>query len=115
MLQKTSGASEPTLQDGALYADQDIIDLTMIPPPMTPDEVSDTVIPDQVSDTMTLDQVNDLTPPPPPRMFVDIRDPFGILGTIMLVSYISQSLSRAADVAFVTLVCLVRLCNVSAS
>ena len=40
-LQNTNGAAEKLLQDGALYADPDIIDLTMIPPPMTPDEVSD--------------------------------------------------------------------------
>ncbi|KAF0310745.1 FERM and PDZ domain-containing protein 4 [Amphibalanus amphitrite] len=49
VLQSTDGASEAGLQTGAIYADPDIIDLTMIPPPMTPDEDGPPRIPPELS------------------------------------------------------------------
>ncbi|XP_037083114.1 FERM and PDZ domain-containing protein 4-like isoform X2 [Pollicipes pollicipes] len=50
VLQKTNGVGEAALPDGALYLDPDIIDLTMIPPPMTPDEDGPARIPPELVD-----------------------------------------------------------------
>jgi len=49
MLQQTNGMPEAILPDGSIYSDPDIIDLTMIPPPMTPDEDGPTRIPPELS------------------------------------------------------------------